>query len=208
MKKQLINAITIATLGVGVVAVPAAFAATTTNSQLTQSITAGSLSTSILDSTGAAVSSPSFAMSAVNSSTTSVQTSTGTFGSDSQRITVDNPGAGTNGWTLALAGATSAAWTAGTQAYPYDAATSAAGQLSITSAGTVTPVVGGSTGITGAVSGTFDGTVTSLTLMSAGATAASTWNGYVTGIGLSQTIPAGTQVGSYAIDMVQTVTAV
>ena len=55
------------------------------------------------DSGGAVVASPSFAMGAVAVST-STQTSTGTFGSNSQRITVDNPNGSTNGgaWTLAL----------------------------------------------------------------------------------------------------------
>ncbi len=46
--------------------------------------------------------SPSFAMTAKTASTTAVQTSTGTFGTATQRITVDNPGASSTGWTLTL----------------------------------------------------------------------------------------------------------
>ncbi len=52
----------------------------------------------------------------------------------------------------------------------------------------------------------FTGT-TPITLISAAAASADIWNGYVTGIGLSQAIPAAQPLGSYSIDMTQTITA-
>lgn len=184
-----------------------ALAATTANSQLTQQINAGTLSTSILDTTGGVVATPSFGMSATTVSNTAVQTSTGTLGTNDQRLTVDNPGAANNGWTLALAGASGAAWTSGANTYPFNAATSAQGQLSITSAGTVTPVIGGATGVSGASTSTFSNSTSSITIMDATSSAANVWNGYITGIGLSQTVPVGTPAGSYTLNLVQTLTA-
>ncbi|MCA9342297.1 hypothetical protein KC945_02740 [Candidatus Saccharibacteria bacterium] len=60
----------LAVLGSAVVGVPVAYAATTANTQLTQSIAAGALNTSILEGSGAPVASPSFAMTAKTASTT------------------------------------------------------------------------------------------------------------------------------------------
>lgn len=195
-----------------VVVTQPAYAQLSTNSKLTQSIQAGTLSTSILDGTGATVTSPSFGFGNVTVATSGTyQTSTGTFGSDAQRIYVDNPGVVTTGtWTLALAPTSSSlGWTKDgtTQAYDFDAATAAAGQLSITSAGTVTPVVGTSTGITGASTGTFSSMNASFTIMTGAASSDDVWKGYITGIGLSQTIPAAVPAGSYYINMTQTLTS-
>lgn len=208
MKQVILGPAVLVTIATVLSLAPIASAATTADSELTQTINAGVLSTSILDAGGLPVASPSFAMSNTTASTTTTQTSTGAFGSDTQRITVDNPGSATGGWTLALAGATSAQWSGSAGSYPYNASTSGAGQLSITSSGTVTALVGGVTNVSGATAATFSDTVSAITIMSASSAAASNWNGYITGVGLSQTIPAGTPAGSYSIDMVQTITAV
>jgi hypothetical protein len=190
---------------------PAVQAATTANSNLTQTINAGVLSTSILDAGGSVVASPSFAMTAGTVSTSAGQTVTGTFGSNTQRITVDNPGASNTGFTLTLAATTgpTATWTNGTNTYPFNAGTSAAGQLTVNATpGTLTPVVGAATGITKGTTATFSGgTNTPVSLLNAGATSDDVWNGYLTGVTLSQTIPAATPAGSYTIGLTQTVTA-
>lgn len=194
------------------VAVPGAvFAATTADSQLTQQINAGVLSTSIRDASGVVVGSPSFAMSAVSVST-SLQTSTGTFGSNTQRITADNPGASNSGFTLTLAATNgiSSTWEDGVKTYPYNAATAASGQLTINpTAGTLTPTSPAtSTGITLGSSATYvSGSVDVITLLNAAAGSDDIWNGYVTGVGVSQTIPAFTAAGNYTLDMTQTITA-
>ena len=202
------SSLAISAVAVMALGVPLAYAQTTTNSQITQQINAGVLSTSIRDGAGAVVPSPSFAMSAVSASTLQ-QTSTGTFGSAAQRITVDNPGGASNGWTLALNATTpgTGTWTSGGNTYAYNGATAAAGQLTVNPAvGTITPVVGAITGVTKGTQSTFTGT-TPITIMQAANTAAPIWNGYLTGVGLSQTIPPAQALGTYTINMTQTVTA-
>lgn len=190
-----------------VVGVPVSYAALSADSSLTQSVTAGTLSTSVRDAAGSVVASPSFGMSNTTASSTSAQTSTGTFGSATQRITVDNPGASNGGWTLALSA--TGAWSnvGATESYPFDAATSADGQLTVDpSTATLTAVTGGATGVSQGSSATFvNGVTDSIQLLNAGATSADVWNGYLTGVGLSQTVPAGTPVDSYSLTVTQTV---
>ena len=48
---------------------------------------------------------------------------------------------------------------------------------------------------------------TPITLLTAAAGSEDVWNGYVTGIGLSQVIPASAPVGTYTINLTQTVTS-
>lgn len=192
-------------VALSLVAIPVAVHAA--SSQLTQQITAGVLSTSIRDASGSVVNNPAFAMSSVAAST-SQQTSTGTFGDNARRITVDNPGGANNGWTLTWNATTpgTGTWNSGANNYQYNG-TPAQGQLTVNpAAGTLTAVTGGSSGVTLASSASFSGT-TPVTLVNAAAASADIWNGYVTGIGLSQTIPAGQALGSYTLDMTQTVTA-
>lgn len=196
---------------VGVAAVvfmtPAVYAATTAGSQLSQQINPGVLSTDVRDGSNAVVATPSFAMSAATVST-STQTVTGTFGSASQRISVDNPGASATGWVLSLNATTpgTGVWTNGTNTYPYNG-TSTTGQLTVNPAvSTLTATVGTATGITKGTSTGFTGS-TAVTLLNAGATSDDIWNGYLTGVGLSQVIPAGQPSGAYTLDLTQTVVA-
>ena len=197
-----------AVLAVVVLGTPATYAALTTNSTLSQGITAGVLSTSIRDASGAVVATPSFSMTSVAAST-SAQTATGTFGSNTQRITVDNPNAANAGWVLSLAatGGTSATWTSGSNTYAYNG-TATTGQLTINPAvSTLTPTGSNTaTGITKGTSATFTG-ATPITLLNAAAASEDVWNGYLTGVGVSQLIPASQPIGTYTIDMTQTVTA-
>lgn len=197
----------VATAIIAVVVVPVAQAASSVNSQLTQQINAGVLSTDVRDASNALVASPSFAMSDISVST-SQQTATGTLGTSSQRLSVDNPGGANNGWTLALNATTpgTGKWVSGGNSYAYNGLP-AAGQLTVDpSVGTVTPVTGSATGVTKGTSAAFTGT-TPITLISASSSTATIWNGYLTGVNLSQTIPAAQAGGSYSISMTQTVTA-
>lgn len=205
MKKQRNIVGVLAVLAVVLVAAPFAAAASTAGSQLSQTIQPGVLSTDFRSSTNTVVASPSFGLSNVTSSTGSVGTATGTFGDSNQRISVDNA-TGDSGWNLAIAGTGS--WSDGSgHSYPYNAATSADGQLTIDpSSGSITTVVGGGTGVAVGTSGTFSDTISSISLMSAAAGASDTWNGYLTGVDVSQTIPAGQAPGSYSLTLTQTVT--
>lgn len=190
-----------------IVGAPAAHAALTTNSTLSQSIGSGTLSTSIRDGSGVVVASPSFSLASTTVST-STQTATGTWGSSTQRITVDNPGGANNGWTLSLAatGGASATWVSGGNTYAFNGS-AATGQLTIDpSVATLTVATGTTTGVTKGTSAAFSG-ATPITLLTAAGSSDDIWNGYITGVGVSQTIPASQPAGTYTISLTQTVTA-
>lgn len=196
------------------VAAPTLYALPTADSQLQQQIVAGVLSTDIRDASNVVVPSPSFAMGSVSVSNDQ-QVSTGTFGSSAQRISIDNPGGANSGWTLALnvecpavggGCAEVSKWKSGSDSYSYNG-TAAQGQLTVNPApSTITASTGTTTGITKGVLTAFSGT-NPVTLLTASALSDDIWRGYITGVGLSQTIPGSQPVGAYSIDMVQTVTA-
>ena len=147
--KRLIIASMFVVATAGIAGSIVAHAAPTADSELTQEITAGALSTDIRDASGNVVVNPSFAMSSQTVSNAQ-QTSTGTFGDNARRVTVDNPGGANGGWTLSWNASTpgTGTWTSGTDTYAYngDATT---GQLTVNPAtGTLVSSVGSSTGIT------------------------------------------------------------
>lgn len=185
---------------------PIAYAALSAPSTLTQVIDDGTASTDIRDASGTVLVTPTVGMTSTLLST-SQQTTTGTFGSNTQRITVDNPGGANNGWSLALNATTpgTGKWVSGGNEYLYNGDAST-GQLSVNPAvATITPTVGGSTGVSLGTASAFTGSG-SITLMSASAASADIWNGYITGIGLSQAIPANQPAGTYSLSLTQTLT--
>lgn len=180
----------------------------TSDSTLTQQLNPGTISTSISDESGNLVSSPVFTMSPLVLST-SGQTSTGILGTNGQRIMVDNPGASINGgaWNLSISATNPASdmWNDGNgHTYLYNG-TSATGQLTV-NPGTATLVAntGGTAGISLGTSNTFSGN-SPITLIDASTSASAFWNGYITGVVMSQSIPAGQPVGNYTLPMTQTV---
>lgn len=197
------------------------------NSTFNQTINAGVLSTDILNASQATVASPSVTMGAKGFSFSCQSgggASTGTFGTSSERIYVTNPDGADNGWTLTL-GATSGAtavWTAGAETFDFndggasgctDGADSDAkgGQLTVNpSAGTITTDCTSctATNVTkGSSTAYAEGTTDSVTLLNAAAGSDDIWRGYLTGVGLSQTIPAETAAGAYTVNMTLTATA-
>ena len=183
-------------------------AATTANSKLSQTINPGVLSTDIRNSSNVVVNNPTFSMAAKTVSF-SQQTSTGTFGDNQNRIYVENPGAANNGWTLTLNALQpgSGEWSSGSGTYKYNV-NATTGQLTVNpSAGTITPVIGSGTGVLKNVATAFSGN-SPVRLMTASASADKVWAGYITGIGLTQAIPASQPAGTYTLPMVQTVTAI
>ena len=184
-KKYGISAVATLTL-VALAGAPHAYAALSATSVLSQSITAGTISTDIRNGSNVVINNPTINMNAVTAST-SQQTATGTFGSNAQRITVDNPGGANNGWTLSLNATNPATdvWTSGGNSYDFNAASAAGGQLTVNpTTGTTTASVGGTTGITMGTSATFNSTA-AVALVNAAAASADIWNGYFTGISLS-----------------------
>ncbi|MBP9758342.1 hypothetical protein KBD45_01495 [Candidatus Dojkabacteria bacterium] len=200
------------------------FAAAT--SSFTQTINPGTLAVDIVDASYVTVSSPSVAMSAVNVAFT-CQTSTGTFGTNTERIYVSNPDAADNGWVVSLAGsAPTAVWdSAGTDFDFNDPnasgctdgagdADSLGGQMTVDpSVGTLTvgQCTGGctTTNVTTGTSGAFSqGTVDSITVLTGAAGSSDVGDWKLTDVAISQKIPSGQPAGSdYDISLTLSVLA-
>jgi len=180
------------------------------------------LASDIVDSDGASIGSPSVTMNSLTSSGT-CQTASGTLGSSSQRIRVQNT---TNNapWTLSIAptGGANARWMASADSYDFNDANgsgctdggdsdSFGGQLSLNpSAATLdTNKPGcGTSGVSRGSSSAFaDSVVNSITLGSASGSAQIDcyWDFY--GASISQKIPGNTLPGAYNLPMTVTVTA-
>jgi hypothetical protein len=204
-----------------------AFAAN--SSQFNQAINAGSLATDIKDASRVTVASPSVTMSAVSFPficLTGGSAPTGSFGTNTQRIYVENPGAANNGWTLTLAatGGPTTLWqnTGSTQNYDFNDPTTSGcadsgdadsrpGQLSVDpSVSTLTTDCTSCTtsNITKGSSSAYEQAVTdSITLLNAAAASDDYGRWYLTGVSMSQTIPAEQTADSYTINLTLTVTA-
>jgi hypothetical protein len=199
------------------------------DSDFSQVINTGALSADILDSSRVAVANPGVSMSAENfafSCLSGVNASTGTFGTNSERIYVINPDGADNGWTLTVAATSGATtrWANGgaTQHFDFNDgggsgctdggdADSEAGQLSLDpSGGTLTTdcLSCVNTNVTLGSSSAFNQGVTdSITLINAGAASNDIWRGYLTDVDASQTIPAETPADTYTLNLTLTATA-
>jgi len=212
-------------LGVGL----AVYAANT--SDLDQTINAGTLTTDIRDASRVTVASPAVAFGATTFSfdcLSGASRPTGTFGTGTERIYVDNPDNADNGWNLTFAatGGTTEDWDdGGSNVYDFNDpggaptgcgdggdADSDIGQLSVDpSVGSTTTDCASctTTGITLGSADAFDeGTTDSITLVSAAAGSDDIGRWYFTGFDLDQTIPAEQAPASYSINMTLTVTAI
>lgn len=189
-----------------------------------QTINAGTQSVDIVDGSGATVGSPGVTFSALTFAFSS-QTATGTLGTASQKIRVYNP-TSTTTWAVSIAatsGAT-ALWSDGGNTYDYndsnadgtdDADTDTkGGKLTVNpSAGTVAGVPNDSlcspsTGITKGSSNSFKEVATavnSITLLSGGASSTTFCRWDMTGISLSQVIPADQPAGTYTLGFTITI---
>lgn len=195
------------------------------NSSLTQTINPGTLTTDITDASRVSIASPTLAMTTSNVGFT-CSTTTGTLGSNTSRLYISNASNASGGWTLtasATSGTTSL-WTDQTYGTSYDFndaasagcsdgtdADTAGGQLRIDpSVGTITTDCQSCTmtGISKGSSAAFaEGTTDSITLINAGASSDDIWRGYLTGVGLTQSIPANTDWGHYSFGLTLTATA-
>lgn len=199
-------------------------AASTTT--LSQTINPGTLTVDIVDGSYNSVASPGVTMNAVTFSF-SCQTSTGTLGTSTEKIYVQNPDAADNGWTLTIAPSTTTASleaaTAGTKDFDFNDdggsgctdgtdADTLAGQMTINPSG-ATLAVGQcanctTTGITlGSSTAYVEGTTDSVTLLTAASTSDDIGDWTLTGVSISQTIPAEQPADTYTIDLTLTVTA-
>lgn len=182
--------------------------ADTTGTTLNQTINAGTLSIDIVDATGNVVASPSVTFGAIAFSF-DAQDSTGTLGVAAEKIRVSNPTT-TATWNLAMAATSGAGtpWSTGTYTYPFDSTGGAdTGRLTVDpSVGTITAVGSGCT-TTNIYKGSsaYYGTTNSIDLMGAtsGADIACRWD--LTGVSLTQRVPAAQPPGSYSLAMTLTV---
>lgn len=180
----------------------------------------GQLSVDIVDGSGSSVASPSVSMNPVPASMV-FQVATGTLGVSTEKIRVEN-GTASPTWTMTIAANSATAfWDGVSSDYDFNDPTAGAGdggdadslggQMTVDpSVATVTPQSGCSTtGLTLGGSASFSQGVTdAITLLSAGSGAGTSCYWDVTGIDISQTIPASQQTGSYSIDLVIDVTAI
>jgi hypothetical protein len=186
---------------------------------------AGTLTTDIVDAGYIPVSSPTLAMSAANFSL-SCQTKTGSFGTASQKIYVNNNNGANNGWTLTVAAqATTNVWDSAGTDYDFndptgsgcadgaDAGDSVGGQMTIDPS-VATLAIGQCGSCTtnniskGSSAAFNEGTTNTITLLTATAASDDVGDWTLQGVSISQKIPAEQLAASdYDINMVLTVTA-
>lgn len=177
--------------------------------QLSQVISAGSLGVDIVDGSGNTVASPAISFGTVAFSFNQ-QTGTGTLGTASQKVRLSNGrDAPAVAWTLSVAAsAPSALWTdGGSNTFDFNNATASNGVMTIDpSVGTITPTNSyTTTGVTLGSSNTFlQGTRDSLTLMQGSTSASQPGRWDLTGVTLSNSIPATQPPAAYALTLVLT----
>jgi hypothetical protein len=174
--------------------------------QLSQTISAGTLGVDIVDAGGNSVTSPSVSFSSANFSFDTQQT-TGTLGVAGQKIRVSN-GTNTATWSLTIAATSgnTATWSDGSHTMDFND-TAANGRLTVNaSGGTITPTNSyTTTGLSKGSSTAFNQGVTdSVTLLSAASNADKPGRWDFTGVSLTQDVPAGQSAGSYALNLTLT----
>jgi hypothetical protein len=203
-----------------------AYAAPTSN--FAQTINAGTLSVDIVDASYVPVATPSVAMTARTFSfgcQSGGSASTGTFGTSTQVIYIRNPDAADNGWSVSLAAsATTAVWDSAGVDYDFNDAgssgcTDGADTDSLGGQMTVDPSVGTlatgacascvTTSVTRGTSAAFvEGTTNSITLLTGASGSSDIGDWRLTGVAISQTIPAEQPAASdYDINMTLSVVA-
>jgi hypothetical protein len=203
----------------------ATYVLASSTSNFTQTINAGTLAVDIVDASYVTVGSPTMAMTNATFSFT-CQTITGSFGTASQQIYVSNPDAADNGWTVSVAAsAVTAVWDGAASDFDFndptgsgctdgaDTPDTVGGQMTVDASGatlatgqcaacSVTNVTKGSSAAYN--SGTTD-TITILT-GAAGSDDIGDWK--LTGVSISQKIPAEQGAASdYDINMVLSIAA-
>jgi hypothetical protein len=200
---------------------------TSATSNFNQTINPGTLTVDIVDGSYVTVASPAVTMNPVTVNF-ACQTATGTFGTATQNIYIKNPSAANNGWVVSLAAAApTALWTSAGTPFDFNDPTGAGctdgtdvdtkgGQMTVNpSVGTLTVgqcvVSCATTNITMGSSAAFSETGTilnSITILTASATASHVGDWKLTGVAISQKIPAEQPAASdYAIPLTLSIVA-
>jgi hypothetical protein len=187
-----------------------------TYGQYPEVLVVGDYGIEIVDASGVTVASPSVPFGGLTALTSTCQTATGTLGVSAQRIRITNDLL-TNGWNASLAatGGPTVTWTSGPLQYDFNdsggsPAGCLAGQLTVNpTVATVTPKSGCTTaGVSVGSNAAFtQGVVNAITVTTASSSASRFCYWDITGVGLQQRVPAGTQPGTYGLDMTLTMTA-
>ncbi|MBU1036908.1 hypothetical protein KKF32_02645 [Patescibacteria group bacterium] len=211
-------------VGVGTVA----YVYASSTSEVNQEITAGTLTTDIRSDSTTPVASPYVGMSTKTFSYTCLSggsASTGTFGSSTERIYIDNPDAADNGWTLTVSTSSTAYWassasstltfdfndTGGSGCTDGGDGDSIAGQMTVDPSGGSITADCGSCGTgnlsLGSSTGFNEGATDTITLLTAAADSDDIGRWYLTDVSVSQTIPAEQAATNYSFYMTVTITA-
>lgn len=181
----------------------------------------GSLTVDIVDSDGSTIANPSLAMDPINFAFIS-QTASGTLGVSSKKIRIDN-NSGNAQWTLSIAatGGNTSVWSGAGNTYDFNDISaggndgadldSYGGQMNFNPGiAVITPESGcETTGLTlGSPSSFAEGVLDSVNILSANSSAQTGCYWDLTGIGISQTIPAEQVTDNYSINMTLTITAI
>lgn len=207
--KKMVPLLLILSLVVSLIYVRRVMAATTATT-LNQLINSGTLSINIVDAAGTVVVSPSVTFGTIAFSF-DAQDSTGTLGVAAQKIRVSNPTT-TAIWNVSMAATSGAGtpWTTGTYNYPFDSTGGAdTGRLTVDpTTGTITPIGAGCTNTNVSLKSLayfLNGTTDSIDLFAAAAGADTLCRWDLTGVSLTQRIPAAQTPGSYSLAMTLTV---
>lgn len=168
--------------------------------------TAGSLTVDIVDSGGTPVASPAVTFSGAPFSWTTQQ-STGTLGVASEKIRLTNTTT-TPAWTLSVAATSgpTTLWSGGTYSYDFNG-TATTGRLEVdASSGASTPEGGCSnTGVSlGSATYFNQGVTDSITIISADGTADTSCYWDLTGVSLTQDLPARQEADTYSLSLTLT----
>lgn len=192
--------------------------------QFSQLINSGTFYADVLDTNRDPVANPSVAFSTTSFSF-DCQTTTGTLGTNSQRLYVINPSFATNGWTLTIAATSgeTSTWTNGASlAYDYNDSNgsgctdgadsdSVGGQMTIDpSTGTLVADCSSCTNSNislGSSNAFSEGSISAITLLNAAPSSDDSGRWYLTGASVSQKIPAEQNADSYTISLTITATA-
>ena len=182
--------------------------------------TLGILSVGFVDAGDAPLSNPTTTFGTITALTMNAQTATGTLGSASQKIRVYNDLV-VNGWgtSIAATGGSTALWDSSDHLSKYDFNDSSGssdggdtdslgGQLTLFPNNGSVASGCSTTGLSlGSMTAFSEGSTNSITLFSASSAAAMGCSYDLTGIGLSQSVPAAQSHGIYSLDMTITVVA-
>ena len=203
----------------------ATYTLASSTSNFTQTINAGTLAVDIVDASYVTVGSPTMAMSAATFSF-SCQTKTGLFGTATEVIYVSNPDASDTGWAASLAAqAVANIWDSAGTDFDFndptgsgctdgaDAGDTVGGQMTV-DASVATLVVGQcascvTTNVTKGSSAAFnEGTTNTITILTGAAASDDIGDWKLTGVSISQKIPAEQPAASdYDINMVLSIAA-